>query len=71
MKRRRRNPRTVPGQTESGKKRLLENQEVFIIGGGPSLKGFDFARLKDKTCVAVNLSFRYVPWAKLVVFLDD
>lgn len=37
---------------------------VAIVGGGPSLKGFDFARLKGRARVlAVNASIFDLPWA--------
>ena len=36
----------------------------FVIGGGPSLRGFDFDRLKGRgRVIAVNAAFRFVPWA--------
>jgi len=37
------------------------NREVFIIGGGKSLDGYDFNRLKDKDTIAVNVSALDVP----------
>lgn len=39
-------------------------QSATIIGGGPSLKGFDFNRLKGKSnIIAINRAFHYVPFA--------
>jgi len=35
--------------------------EVFIIGGGPSLLGFDFTRLRGKKTIAVNKAVFYAP----------
>lgn len=35
--------------------------EVFIIGGGASLKGFDFQKLKDRDTIAVNVAALDVP----------
>lgn len=35
--------------------------EVFIIGGGSSLQGFDFSKLKDKDTIAVNMAALDVP----------
>ena len=32
----------------------------FVIGGGPSLKGFDFERLRNRRCLAVNMAFKDV-----------
>jgi len=37
------------------------NNEVFIIGGGSSLKGFPFSQLKDKDTIAVNVAAFDVP----------
>ncbi len=48
-------------------RQLLINSEpamkkaIYIIGGGSSLKGFDFQRLKDKDTIAVNVSAFDVP----------
>lgn len=32
---------------------------VFIIGGGPSLQGFDFARLDGEVTIGINYVYRY------------
>ena len=39
----------------------IDNDEIFIIGGGPSLKGFPFERLRDKNTIAVNVAAFDVP----------
>ena len=39
----------------------MQNREVFIIGGGSSLQGFNFSRLKNKDTIAVNMSALDVP----------
>ena len=44
--------------------------KVWIIGGGPSLRGFDFYKLRNKTVIAVNESFLSIPWAHAVVSID-
>lgn len=46
------------------------NKEAYIIGGGISLKGFDFSRLKDKTTIAVNKSYPYVPNLDYFITMD-
>lgn len=46
------------------------NKEVYIIGGGTSLKGFDFNKLKDKTTIAVNKSCKYVPNLDYFITMD-
>jgi hypothetical protein len=43
----------------------------FIIGGGPSLRGFDFNRLKGKgKIIAINRSYLDVPFADICFFMD-
>ncbi len=37
------------------------NKNVYIIGGGYSLKGFDFNKLKDKDTITINKSIFHVP----------
>ena len=37
----------------------------FLIGGGPSLKKFQFERLRGRRCMAVNVAFKDVPWAEI------
>lgn len=37
------------------------NREVFIIGGGSSLQGFNFSRLENRNTIAVNASALDVP----------
>jgi len=37
------------------------NNEIFIIGGGPSLQGFPFYKLKDKDTIAINVAAFDVP----------
>ena len=44
------------------------DEPCFLIGGGPSLQGFDFAQLEGKgRIIAVNRSFHYVPFADMMV----
>ena len=43
---------------------------VFIIGGGNSLSGFDFSRLKNETTIAINGSCFYVPNVNHVIWSD-
>lgn len=45
-------------------------REVYLIGGGPTLHGFNFERLRGHVTVAVNDAFRYVPWASALFSLD-
>ena len=39
----------------------MKNKEIYIIGGGSSLKGFDFNQLKDLDTIAVNMAALDVP----------
>jgi hypothetical protein len=43
----------------------------FIIGGGPSLRGFDFERLRGEKIIAVNRAFMDVPWADMMISMDN
>lgn len=45
-------------------------QRCFIVGGGPSLRGFDFSRLKGERVIAINKSFYDVPFADVVFGMD-
>ena len=36
---------------------IWADQTVFIVGGGPSLKSFDFTRLRDRHVLAINAAF--------------
>lgn len=45
-------------------------QRCFIVGGGPSLKGFDFSRLEGERVIAINRAFLDCPFADLMYFMD-
>ena len=47
-----------------------ESGPGFVIGGGPSLRGFPWERLEGRDCIACNMAIRYVPWAKYMVSMD-
>jgi hypothetical protein len=51
-------------------KPLWLGKTVFVVGGGPSLEGFDFALLRGRHCLAINEAFVDVPWADLLFFRD-
>jgi hypothetical protein len=42
----------------------------FIIGGGPSLKDFDFELLRGEKCIAINRAVESVPWAEIMFSID-
>ena len=46
----------------------MSQHRIFIVGGGPSLRGFDFSRLRGRRVFAVNAAGYDVPWAELLVF---
>jgi len=48
-----------------------KNQECFIIGGGPSLKDFDFNQLKRGRIIAINKAFQKLPWADILFSMDS
>lgn len=43
---------------------------MVIVGGGPSLTGFDFNRLRGHKVIAVNAAGYDVPWADVLMFQD-
>ena len=49
---------------------MFEGKRIFIIGSGPSLKGFDFNVLKDEITIAVNHTLEYYHDAKIHLFGD-
>jgi len=44
---------------------------AFIIAGGPSLRGFDFDRLRGEKIIAVNRAFEFVPFADILYSMDN
>lgn len=50
-------------------KDCFKGDDVYIVGGGPSLFGFDFARLDGRRVIAINHSYRYCK-PEILVFLD-
>jgi len=47
-----------------------KDQRCFIIGGGPSLTGFDFERLRGERIIAINKAFAYCMFADVLYFMD-
>lgn len=45
--------------------------EIYVVGCGPSLKGFDWQKLRDKTTIAVNGSLMDVPDADFFLTADS
>lgn len=51
-------------------KRMVKGKRIFIIGSGPSLKGFDFSRLDGDFTITVNHASRYYTKSTMMLFLD-
>jgi hypothetical protein len=47
-----------------------KGSRCFIIGGGPSLSGFNFEELRGEKTIAINAAFRYIPFADLLFSMD-
>jgi len=47
-----------------------KGERCFIIGGGASLKSFDFSKLEGEKIIAINKSFVDVPFADMVFAVD-
>jgi uncharacterized Rossmann fold enzyme len=47
------------------------NKECYIVGGGPSLIGFDWSNLDNKFVIAINRAYEVLPEAQIVYFTDD
>lgn len=45
-------------------------EPCFIVGGGPSLRGFNYQLLRDKHVIAVNQSIFQLPFAKWFCTMD-
>ena len=48
----------------------MRKEEVYIIGGGSSLVGFDFNKLKDKDTIVVNKAIFHVPNPTYFITMD-
>jgi hypothetical protein len=47
-------------------------RRVFLLGGGPSLQGFEFERLRGRgTVVAINDAIFAAPWADVAFSIDS
>lgn len=50
--------------------RIFEGQPVFVVAGGPSLKGFDFERLRGCNIIAINRAYEVLPFAQVLWWSD-
>jgi hypothetical protein len=46
------------------------DRPVYIVGGGPSLTGYNLERLRGEQVIAINRVMLELPWAKVGFFLD-
>lgn len=51
--------RNIPLSSFVGRNAFQDCPRVWIIGGGPSLKGFDFSKLDGEVVIGVNRSFEH------------
>lgn len=49
---------------------LIQGRDVFVIGGGPSLRNFDPKILEGRDVIVTNEAFSMIPDAKVLVFVD-
>lgn len=50
--------------------RIWDNETVYIVGGGPSLTGFDWEKLKNKKTIGINRAFLSVPEITVLYWMD-
>lgn len=48
----------------------MESSDIYIVGGGASLKDFDWSRLISRRVIAINRAYEVVPFAEVVYFSD-
>lgn len=51
--------------------KIWNNGTVYIVGGGPSLNGFDWNLLKGKKVIAINRAFEVLPEADVLYWTDS
>ena len=50
---------------------LWEGETAYIIGGGPSLQGFDFSKLIGSNVIAINKAIYSFPAAQILYWTDN
>ena len=50
--------------------KLFPQETIYIIGGGPSLKNFNFKTLIGKKTIAINKAIIYHPTADILYWTD-
>lgn len=51
-------------------RRILEGTTVYIVGGGSSLRGFDFKRLTGKNVIGINQACKYIEELTAIYWMD-
>lgn len=51
--------------------REWSNEDAYIIGGGPSLRSFDWGLLRDKRTIGCNSAFCLEDVCEIVIFADE
>ncbi len=62
--------RTIGELRRWGLPKAWAGQTCYLVGGGPSLRGFDFDQLRGLHTIAINRSFLDCPYAEVVCFSD-
>lgn len=66
------NEAAKPGSAGSLNDGAWAGETCFIVGGGPSLIGFDFERLRGRgRIIAINRAYEFVPFADIHYFMDN
>lgn len=50
--------------------RMWDGETVFVIGGGPSLRGADLTAIQRRPVIGINQAFRLGPWVPVTFFGD-
>jgi len=64
-------PVNINDRTYGESKKIWNDEVVYIIGGGPSLKGFDWSQLEGKKVIAINRAFEVMPNADVLYWTDS
>jgi hypothetical protein len=76
----RRLSRTTVSEAEAGKliesrvitlPRIWDKEDVFIIGGGPSVAGMHLEPIHDRCVIGVNQAFELGDWVDVCFFVDN
>jgi hypothetical protein len=51
-------------------KSIVKNKPIYLVGGGSSLKNFDWNFLKDKNHIAINAAYNFCPNATALYWAD-